>query len=391
MKDIQKLIGNSVRAHAGALRTLALSIHRNPELGYEEHQAAAWQMALLRQHGFSVETPVAGLRTAFRAVRGQGKPALAVLSEYDALPSLGHACGHNLICAVGIGTGLVLSDLMRQTRVRGSLVVLGTPGEESRGGKVVMLRKGLFKGIDCALMAHPNWRTVCDKGSTAVSRFRVEFRGQSAHAAAAPELGRNALDALMLLFQGVNAWRQQLPEHARIHGIVLKGGDLPNIIPDFASCVFFLRSTDDRVLAAMTRRFRDIVRGAALMTGTRPTVKAEALPYRSLRTNSHLDAAFMEAASRAGLCPVRPDRTGKGSTDFGDVSQAMPGGHFYFGIAAREMPLHSPQFAQAAGSAYGLNQMLKTVEALSAVGYRYLSDAGFRQRVNAEFRSRSHA
>jgi amidohydrolase len=265
---------------------------------------------------------------------------------------------------------------------------MGTPGEESKGGKVLMLRKGAFKDVDCALMAHPLWRTVCDTGCTAVKRFRVEFRGQSAHAAASPELGRNALDAVMLLFQGINAWRQQLPEHARIHGVVEKGGVLPNIIPDFASCIFFLRSTDDHVLEDMEQRFRDIVRGAALMTGTRPRIRPESVPYKSLWTNAHLDDAFMKSATLAGLDPIRPERTGKGSTDFGDVSQAMPGAHFYFGIARTETAIHSPQFEKAAGSDYGIGQMLKMVEALSVIGYQYLSDAAFRKGVDADFKER---
>ncbi len=245
-----------------------------------------------------------------------------------------------------------------------------------------MLRRGAFRGVDAAIMAHPSWRTFRDNGSTAIRRFKVSFKGQSAHAAATPELGRNSLDAVMLLFQGINAWRQQMPEGARVHGVVEQGGVLPNIIPDFASCTFFLRALDDALLDEMEKRFRAIVRGAGLMSATMPRIVGWLLPYKARRPNAAFNELFMEAAETAGLKPAPVRDISKGSSDFGDVSQAMPGVHVYFGIAKQKIPGHSIQFAQAAGSLFGLEQMLKMTEVLAVMGARYLWDGAFRKRVH---------
>jgi amidohydrolase len=385
----QQVIRRLIRARAAALRDLARAIHQAPEPGLEEVKASAWQRELLAANGFQVRAGTGGLPTAFRAAFGAGKPVLAICSEYDALPGIGHGCGHNLIAACAVGAGLALADLVRQKRLKGTVVVLGTPAEESKGGKVLMLKGGAFRGVDAAIMAHPSWRSVPDKGCTAIRRFKVSFHGQASHAAAAPELGRNALDAVMLLFQGINAWRQQMPDGVRVHGIVDRGGALPNIIPDLAACTFFLRAGDDRTLDGMERRFRAMVRGAGLMTDTRPRIAPWLLPYKARRPNAPFNEVYWEAAVQAGLNPVNPAQGSKGSTDFGDVSQAMPGAHVYFGIARHEIPGHSPQFARAAGSVYGLDQMLKMAEVLAVMGARFLADAGFRKRVHADFRRRA--
>ncbi|MCA1810376.1 MAG: peptidase dimerization domain-containing protein, partial [Lentisphaerae bacterium] len=257
---------------------------------------------------------------------------------------------------------------------------------EGQGGKVHMIRAKALKGIDAAIMAHPSWRTTPDTGSTAVCRYNVIFHGKAAHAASSPELGRNALDAVMLLFQGVNAWRQHLPETCRVHGIVTNGGAAPNIIPDLASCYFYLRSTADEVPAAMRRHFADIARGAALMTGTRLELQPVTVPYRARRPNHALNEAYRQYARDLGLNPVDPSRPGRGSSDFGDVSQVVPGAHVYFGIARREIAGHSTEFLEAARSDYGISQALRAAEALANVGYRYFIDKSFRNEVSREFR-----
>ena len=384
----QKEIRKMVARHASALKGLAMKLHENPELGFEEVKACAWQVEVLRAHGFRVSEGVAGLRTAFRAEIGSGKPVLGICSEYDALPVIGHGCGHNLIAGCSIGAGLVLADLIKSKRLKGTLALLGTPGEESKGGKVLMLKRGAFKGIDASLMAHPSWRTVPDNGCNAVRRFTVSFKGQSAHAAGSPELGRNALDAAMLLFQGINAWREHLPDGVRVHGVVNKGGELPNIVPDYSLSTFFLRAADDKTIDSMEQRFRAIARGAGLMTGTTPNVKQYLVPYRARRPNTPFNELFLKAAQEAGMAPINPGVRGKASTDFGDISQAMPGVHVYFGIAQGEIPGHSPENARAAGSAFRLERMLKMVEVLSLMSVRYLSDAGFRRQVHADFKAR---
>jgi amidohydrolase len=381
----QGALRKALRRYAGEVRDLALAVFRNPELGFEERQACDLQVRLLRRRGFRVASPFAGLATAYKAVWGKGRPAFCFMGEYDALPKIGHACGHNLICAAAIGAGCALREVLERERVPGTIVVMGTPAEESKGGKVVMIRNGALEGIDAVLEAHPSYRTTPDNGCTAIRRVSVSYAGKSSHAAGSPELGRNALDAVMLLFQGVNAWRQHVVETSRIHGIVTEGGVAPNIVPDRAGAVFFLRSLDDRDLAAMIRRFRDIARGAALMTGTRLKLEVGGNGYKSRIPNAPLNQAYIESAAAAGLAPEIPEKSGRGSSDFGDVSHEVPGAHVYFGIGRRVLACHSTDFREAAGSAYGRDQMVRAAEAIAAVGYRYFTNRGFRERVRADF------
>ncbi|MHC4914324.1 MAG: M20 family metallopeptidase [Planctomycetota bacterium] len=387
MKKTRERVRASIRRHAKPLKDLARKIHRNPELGFKEEKACAWQVQMLRKFGFEVRSPFAGLDTAYRAARGSGRPAFCFLAEYDALPEIGHACGHNLICAAAIGAGTALAEVLRAEKQSGSVLVMGTPAEESLGGKVIMVKKGAFRNIEAVLEAHPSGRTTPDTGCTAIRRLDVVFEGRAAHAAGAPEQGRNALDAVMLLFAGVNAWRQHMVETNRVHGIVDDGGVVPNVVPARASCVFFLRSLDDHELGQMIGRFRDIARGAALMTDTKVKVNARGTGYKARRPNAVLNEAFVEAATRAGLRPEVPERTGRGSSDFGDVSQVVPGVHVYFDIAGKgkTLPGHSEAFRQAAGTEYAQRQMLRAAEALAMVGWRYMSDAKFRRRVAAGF------
>ncbi len=385
MQAADRTIRESVAQQAETLKALALKIHAQPELGFEEKKACAWQTALLKRWSFAVQTPWLGMDTAYRADWGDGNPVFCIMAEYDALPGIGHGCGHNLICAAALGAGFALSRALAAQKQTGRVVVMGTPAEESKGGKVKLVANGGMKGIDAVMMAHPSSRTVPDTGSTAIQRFLVGFKGQSAHAAASPELGRNALDAVMALFHGVNAWRQQLPETSRIHGIVLDGGVMPNIIPDAARCGFYLRSPDDSVLRTMTARFRKMVRGAALMTDTEASIETWLTPYKARWPNATMNRLYIEAVDQLGMKPRQPDHPGRGSSDFGDVSQKAPGAHVYFGISKKTVPCHSTQFAEAAGSRYGLDQMLKAAEAMARVGYRYLTEPETRRAARRDF------
>jgi metal-dependent amidase/aminoacylase/carboxypeptidase family protein len=222
-------------------------------------------------------------------------------------------------------------------------------------------------------------------GCNAITRFMVTFHGKEAHAAAAPELGLNALDAVMLLFHGINAWRQQLPEVARIHGVVKEGGVMPNIIPGRASCVFYLRAPNDAMVTKMATHFRAIARGAAMMTGTRVSIKPWLEQYQARKPNQPLNDVFVEAARAVGLPTSLPPHPVRASSDFGNVSHVVPGIHPSFSIARTEIPGHSIPFRDAAGSAFGRQQMLKAAAALARVGWRFLSDAQFRAAVRNDF------
>ena len=391
MSAAQARIRESLARRAAALDALAARVHAHPELGYEETRACAWQIALLRHWRFRVDHPFAGLPTAYRASAGRGRPVFCLMAEYDALPEIGHACGHNLICAAALGAGVALADRLRGERLPGTVVVMGTPAEESQGGKVRMTARGALRGIDAAMMAHPSFRTIADNGCAAITRYDVVFHGRAAHAAGQPEQGLNALDAVLLLFQGINAWRQQLPESSRIHGVVRDGGAAPNIIPERASATFFLRSPDDAVLDAMVARFRDIARGAALMTGTTFHLSPARDAYQSRLPNGPLNEAYREAAAAAGLDVQPTPPTGRASTDFGNVSHRIPGSHVYFGIATTKIPLHSVAFRRAAGTALARARMRRAAEALAAVGYRFFTDAAFRRAVEDDFRRASRA
>jgi amidohydrolase len=373
--------------YAGDLESLASTIHANPELGFLEKQACGLQVSLLEKWGFRVSSPFAGLSTAYKATWGKGKPVFCFISEYDALPEIGHACGHNLICAAAIGAGCALRDVLKQKNMAGSIIIMGTPAEETKGGKLIMIKNNALKGIDAVMEAHPSYRTTPDSGCTAIQRISVSYAGKSSHSAGSPELGKNALDAVMLLFQGVNAWRQHITETCRVHGIVTEGGVAPNIVPDRGAALFFLRSLDDEELISMTRRFREIARGAALMTGTRLKFTIGKEPYKSRIPNTSLNEAYVEAAGSAGLNPVIPERSGRGSSDFGDVSHQLPGAHVYFGIAKEVVACHSIAFREAAASAYARKQMLRAAEALAAVGYRFFADSHFRKQVKADFKN----
>jgi len=385
------IIRTQVARDASVLRDLARRIHAHPELGFKEHQACAWQVDVLQRWGFRVQRPHGGLATAYKATWGRGAPHLAYVAEYDALPELGHACGHNLICTAALGAARGLTAALAATRQAGTVSVIGTPGEELLGGKVKMLRAGAFNGVDAALMAHPGAYTSVDIGSAAVVRFAVTYYGAAAHAAASPERGRNALDAIMLLFHGVNAYRQHVPESCRMHGIVTDGGAAPNIVPERAACLFYLRALDDGILAEMIQRFRAIARGAALMTGTRVRAVIMHEPYKAMRPSTVLNDACVSAAAAVGLRPTEPVGVNRASTDFADVTHVMPGVHMHFAIVGAEVPGHSAAFCKAAASDHGLSQMLKTAETLARVGYRYCCDRAFRRRVNTEFRQRTQA
>ncbi len=353
----------------------------------EEHKACKWQVDLLGKMGFDVQTPFAQMKTAYFAKSGKGTPVFCFLAEFDALPEIGHACGHNLICSAAIGAGKALADTLQKEKIPGTVVVMGTPAEEGKGGKVHLVRRKAFTGINAAIMAHPSSRTLIWRGFLSVIRFDVSFKGRASHASTAPEKGRNALDAIMLFFQGINAWRQHLPESSRIHGIVTSGGAAPNIVPDHASCSFYIRAQTEPILEEMEKRFRDIATGAALMTGTSCEIKDGEEGYKSGKVNTPLNDEYFRVAEELGMQPGLSEKSGRASSDFGDVSQIIPGTHVYFGISPKEnIPLHSAKFADAAKSQFALNAMLNSSKALAQIGYRFFTDPKFRNEVKKDFK-----
>lgn len=383
------LLQQTAARYREMLRPLWREIYEHPELGHQEHAACRRQTELLKAGGVPVETPFGGLATAFRAALGSGRPKVAFFSEYDALPELGHACGHPLIAVASLAAFLTVGDLLD---VPGEIVLFGTPAEETFGGKIDLLKAGAFREIDCALACHPYHTTGIDQGNLAVARFDVEFFGKASHAASAPADGINALDALTLLFDGVGLWRQQLPAGARVHGIIISGGSAANIIPDYTKAFFYLRADSNALQERLKERFAAIVSGAGLMTGCRSKLTPVTNPYSANHPNPALNTALRQQAEQLGLHPAT-EIAERISTDFADVTEAVPGANLFFGITPPEMPagLHTREFQQAAGQEPAFEAALQAAAGLAGVALRFFRDAAFRQAVRADFRTASAA
>ncbi|MDD2403400.1 MAG: M20 family metallopeptidase [Victivallaceae bacterium] len=375
-------IEESVRIYAAEIKKISDNIHNNPELGFEEHRACVLQTEYLREKGFIVSTPYGSLNTAFRAEYGQGDLAFAIISEYDALPS-GHACGHNLICAAALAAGVAAQNFLKDNHISGRIVIIGTPAEETHGGKIIMLNHGAFTDINALIICHPHSVYALDPGDLAASRFDIEFTGKAAHAAAAPSSGINALDAVNLLFAGVACWRQQLPPGGMVHGIITHGGDAPNIIPERTKAFFYLRSRDNQIQKELETRFANIAQGAALMTGTE--LKFNKLPnsYSADKMNQPLrDSVFM-TMHQLGMNPLEKYESPI-STDYANVSCQVPGVNFFFNIM-EDCPaaLHSEGFKNAAATDFGFEAAMKAAVVMAKTAIRFLDDAEFRQQVIA--------
>ena len=368
------------------LLDLAHRIHAHPEVRFEEVRAAAWLTEALEARGFAVERGVGGLPTAFRArLDGSGPgPTVAVLCEYDALPGLGHACGHNVIATMGAGAGFALAPLMSE--LDGTLLVIGTPAEEGGGGKVTMLEAGVFDGVDAAIMIHPYKSSHPSMGTLAATRWDVSFRGVPAHAAMAPHLGRNALDAVRLAFAGIDAMRQQVREDVRMHAIVTDGGAAANIIPETAAMNVIARAMDGTYLFEdLVPRLEDVFRGAGLMTGTEVQVVPSGLPYLEIVSNPPLEEAFTRHATRRGRTVTPYDMNdGTGSTDMGNVSQAVPGLHGMLDIDDAALP-HTEAFEVAGGSPRGDATVIDGAAVLAGIAAELFLDTELMAQAKRAF------
>jgi amidohydrolase len=384
MDELKEAVRDNVDRIADRLIEVARDIHEHPELKFAEHHAANLLATELKKAGFAVELGVAGLETAIRAEHPavSDGPTVAILGEYDALPELGHACGHNLIAAAGLGAALAVGAV--KDRLPGRLLFFGTPGEEGGGGKVIMVEAGLFDGVDAAMMFHPSSHTVVDRGSLAITEVVIEFHGKAAHASGAPEKGINALDAVIQTFNSLNALRQHIKDGARIHGIITHGGTKPNIVPEYAAALFYVRDIDDDYKEELVEKLRKCAEGAALATGAKLTFSRVGPGYRAMRPNHHLAQCFRRYIEELGYT-IEPPKGGMGSTDMGDVSQVVPAIHPYIKIAPTGTPGHSHAFAEAARSEEARKGMLAAAKALAAVALELWLIPGFYDEVRREF------
>ena len=363
------------------LIVLSRAIHGTPELAYQERQAVANIGALLRRHGHEVEPRLGGVETAFRARVGPRGPSVALLAEYDALPEIGHACGHNLIAMSNVGAFLLAAQRAKDLQV--GVELIGTPAEESGGGKIDLLDAGVFNDCVAVLSSHPGGSTwEFGRASLGIVGRIVKFHGVASHAAYSPDKGRNALTAAIRLFVAVDGWRQHLPADTRVHGIITKGGAASNIIPDYAECDFGLRAADLGVLAEMDRTFHDIAKGAAMQTGTTVEVDERMRLYEPVKPNPRIDALLLEEFKRRKIA-VEPGGLTRASTDFGNVSQKVPSDYIGFPVSTEEISGHSHVMREASATDLAHTNAMLTAEMLGSVAVRIATDAQIRASLSA--------
>jgi amidohydrolase len=380
--DRQK-IQELVDARDKQLREIALNIHANPELGFEEFKAVEWLTAPLKEAGFDVERGIAGLDTAFRAtwVGKEEGPTIALIGEYDALPELGHACGHNLIGTAAVGAALALKEACPD--FPGTLLVLGTPAEEGGGGKIIMCEAGVFDGVDAAMMCHPRSKNMVLRGGLACVGLTLKFYGKQAHASASPEQGISALDAMINSFVAINSLRQFVKQDVRIHGIVTKGGEAPNIVPAYCEASFIVRAANVKELNQLKEKIAAAVRHSAEAVGASCEI-VEGLTYAERNNNQTMAYAFQRNMQELGLEVEEPPKNGGiGSSDIGNVGQITATIHPYVRIG--DAVPHTPEFREAACSEGGMIGLNQAAKALALTAYDLATDPELLKEVRDEF------
>ncbi|MBP7148441.1 MAG: amidohydrolase [Acidobacteria bacterium] len=379
----QDLVREEMVRIAPRMHALAREMHRQPELGCREVHAVTLLTGNLEEEGFHVETGIAGLPTAFRAERGRGGgPTVAILAEYDALPGLGHACGHNLIGAVACGAAVALARALDV--VPGRVLVFGAPAEETIGGKVVLAARGAFEGVDAALLAHPGSEDRSRVCSLASWSMEVTFEGRSAHAVAAPEEGVNALDAMIQLFVARDALLKALRPEVRIPGVILDGGRRANVIPDHARARFSLRAADTGYLAGVVlERFRGMVEGVARATGTRAKLAPIDNLYDEMLNNPVLAELYDRRMGAEGLELPREAGRPIGSLDMGTLSHMVPALHPIFRITERPLSTHTPEFTEASLHPRALDAAVRAARTLALVALDLVADPAALARARA--------
>lgn len=387
--EVLARIDRVAEEHRAALVELSHRIHANPELFFKEFKASAWLTEALEKAGFEVKPGVAGMETAFRADwRGSGAtgpvPTVAILGEYDALPDVGHGCGHNIIGTAAVGAAIVLKEAYPE--LPGGLVVMGCPAEEDGGGKIIMLKAGLFDDVDAALMVHPaTGDSKIGGASLATTTLTINFKGKPSHAAGSPQLGINALDAVVQTYVNVSALRQHVTPDVRIHCLITKGGSVINIVPEEAEIQYLLRAGTREGVRGVVERVKECAEGAA--RATRATVSfTEEEGYDARKTNRAIGDVFRDHLVRLGE-PMLPDpEPSGGSTDFADVSQKVPAANAYPSIGPKGTPGHSRELAAFAASAAGDAALMKSVKAMAATALDIVINPDVLARAKREFK-----
>ena len=388
MNALKDTIAKAVDRLGDDLEKLSHQIHDNPELGYHEVKAAAWLTEFLDGQGFTVERGVAGVETAFRATLETGDgPTIAILCEYDALPQIGHACGHNVIATAGVGAGAGLAAV-RDQLPKGRIQVVGTPAEEGGGGKVRLINAGVFRDVDAAMMVHGFDRWVAHSDLLGIIRVGFEFTGKAAHASADPWEGVNALDAAVQTYNNVAMLRQQVRPDARIHGIITHGGAAPNIIPEFAAATFYVRSPNIDTVWQLEKRVIQCAEGAARATGCElKVIEHRDTAYEPMKRNATLLETFRANLKTLGVTESPEIKDRLGSSDIGNVSQVIPAIQPMVKIAPDGTPIHSRAFEAAAKSPLAREGMVTAAKAMAMTTLDLLADPSLAKEAQAEFKA----
>ncbi|MDF2677521.1 MAG: amidohydrolase [Bacillota bacterium] len=368
------------------LNELSLQIYNNPELGYEEFLACKLHTDILRKYGFDVEENFSGVTTGFKATYKSKKEGITVayMAEYDALPEIGHGCGHNLLGTVSTGAGIILKQIIE--KLGGTVIVFGTPAEETSGAKITFVENHEFDDVDIALMAHPGSEYMKSGTSLALQPVQFEFYGKTAHAAASPEKGINALDAAILTFNNINALRQHILSDSRIHGVIIDGGKAANIVPDYSKVQFYVRSTSKTYNEELLEKVKNCARAAATATGCEIKITKFEFNYDNMITNETLSSLFNDIIYDVAKIKMNEPPKSNGSIDAGQVSQVCPTIHPYFDITNdTAIAGHTRELANATLTDYAKEQMKNTIAALVLTAAKVITDNDLYNKIKCEF------
>ena len=382
MSDQKQTVIDRVDVVGNVLIALSHKIHANPETAWQEFESAAAVAKTLSDHGFEVVEQVAGLPTAFRAEFGTGDLTVALCAEYDALPGLGHACGHNIIASSSVGAAIALTSVAHELNLK--VVVLGTPAEEGGGGKIVMLERGAFDGIDIAALVHPGPVDVAFAEPFAVRHIAVKFSGKAAHAAAYPEQGVNAADAFTIAQVAIGLLRQQLPSSVRVHGVMTRGGEAPNAIPEVTEGRWYVRATSTKLMEETFERIAKCFEAGALATGCSLEIHDESQPYSEFTNHPNLNEIYKSNAESIGRVFDDNDpriKMNRASTDLGNISKVIASIHPYIGVNSGAAVNHQKEFAAACITADADQAVLDAAKAMAMTLVEIAANSQLRQFV----------
>ena len=388
MSEIFSSIQQTAEALRPELIALSKAIFDHPELGKEEVFASGQHCAILEKYGFAVEKGFMGIDTAFKAVKKSKKPGptIAFLAEYDALPGIGHGCGHNILGSTSVGAGIVSARILED--IGGTVEVYGTPAEETDGSKAALADGGAFDKVDAALMTHPSDCYYRSGPSLGIVPLRFEFFGRTAHAAACPEEGINALHACISLFNNISALREHFQPDARVHGVIKKGGEAANVVPDYTMAEFYVRADKKSYLEKLVGQVKACAEAAAMSNGATVKITNFEACYDNMITNETLSDLFTENLLQAGIPEVGEARPSKGSSDAGNVSQKCPMIQPYFSISDHgKVPGHTRDFAACTITDYANDQMILNVRAFAMTAYQLVTEPELLQQVKDEFKT----